>query len=129
MERAIRYVRDNFFVARTFDTLEDLNAQARLWCETASVERRWPQDRTRTVAQAFEVESTRLMPLPHTPFPCFERILVRADKYAFVSFDRNGYGVPPAHASRQLEIVASEGLYLEADQDTGRYQSGDARMT
>lgn len=109
VERAIRYVRDNFFVARTFDSLDDLNAQARRWCETTAVERRWPQDRTQTVAQAFDRESPRLMPLPPTPFPCFERHLVRVNKYAFVLFDGNEYGAPMDQVGKQIEIVASEG--------------------
>lgn len=33
VERAIRYVRDSFFAALAFSGLDDLNAQARLWCE------------------------------------------------------------------------------------------------
>ena len=36
VERAIRYVRDTFFAARTFTDLDDLNAQARPWCEGAA---------------------------------------------------------------------------------------------
>jgi len=32
VERAIRYVRDAFFAARTFTDLDDLNAQAAAWC-------------------------------------------------------------------------------------------------
>jgi hypothetical protein len=108
VERAIRYVRDNFFVARTFKDLEDLNAQALRWCETTAAERKWPQGREQTVAQAFEHEAPRLLPLPPTPFPCFERDLVRVDKYAFVRFDGNEYGVPPEQVGRQVEIVASE---------------------
>ena len=108
VERAIRYVRDNFFVARTFETIEDLNAQARRWCETAAVERKWPQDRTQTVAEAFEREAAKLMSLPLTPFPCLERSMVRVDKYAFVSFDGNEYGVPPQQVGRQVEIIACE---------------------
>ena len=32
VERAIRYVRDGFFAARTFKDLDDLNAQADAWC-------------------------------------------------------------------------------------------------
>jgi len=31
VERAIRYVRDSFFAARTWTSLEDLNAQALAW--------------------------------------------------------------------------------------------------
>ena len=32
VERAIRYVRDGFFAARSFEDLDDLNAQAEIWC-------------------------------------------------------------------------------------------------
>jgi transposase len=35
VERAIRYVRDAFFAARTFADLDDLNAQAGAWCHAA----------------------------------------------------------------------------------------------
>jgi transposase len=31
VERAIRYIRDNFFAGRTFTDLNDLNAQAEAW--------------------------------------------------------------------------------------------------
>jgi transposase len=32
VERAIRYVRDNFFAARTWTDHDDLNTQAEAWC-------------------------------------------------------------------------------------------------
>src|SRR5690606_5252743 len=32
VERRIRYIRDNFFAARTYESLDDLNAQAEDWC-------------------------------------------------------------------------------------------------
>jgi hypothetical protein len=32
-QRAIRYVRDNFFTARSYTDLDDPNAQARAWCD------------------------------------------------------------------------------------------------
>jgi len=34
VERAIRYIRDNFFAGRHYSSLEDLNAQADEWCST-----------------------------------------------------------------------------------------------
>lgn len=56
VERAIRYIRDAFFAGRQFDSLEDLNTQARLWCEQVAGERRCPEDATLTVrASATEV--------------------------------------------------------------------------
>ena len=40
VERAIRDVRENFFAAREFRSLDDLNAQARAWCLEIAKERR-----------------------------------------------------------------------------------------
>jgi transposase len=44
VERSIRYIRDNFFAARVFTDVDDLNAQAQVWCEGDACDRRWPQD-------------------------------------------------------------------------------------
>ena len=40
VERAIRYVRDNFFAARKFTDLDDLNVQAEVWCHGMAADRR-----------------------------------------------------------------------------------------
>jgi transposase len=56
VERAIRYVRDNFFAARTWRDLDDLNAQAEAWCEGQALERPCPEDRSMSVRGAFEQE-------------------------------------------------------------------------
>jgi transposase len=45
VERAIRYVRDNFFAARNWSTIEDLNVQAETWSLGDAASRRWPEDR------------------------------------------------------------------------------------
>ena len=42
VERAIRYVRDSFFAARTFKDIDDLNAQAEAWCNGHAADRRCP---------------------------------------------------------------------------------------
>ena len=62
VERAIRYIRDNFFCARTFTDLDDLNAQADAWACGPADERLCPQDKTLTVGQAFIQEKPRRMP-------------------------------------------------------------------
>jgi len=108
VERSIRYVRDNFFAAREFSSLAELNAQALTWCVTLASERKWPQDRTQTVAQAFAIEQEKLRPLPQAPLACFERVSVKVSKQAFVWFDRNEYSVPHGLVGEQVEVVASE---------------------
>ncbi len=64
VERAIRYVRDNFFAARTWRDIDDLNAQARAWCDGIAADRPWPDDRSLTVREAFERERGSLLALP-----------------------------------------------------------------
>lgn len=49
VERAIRYVRSNFFAGRDWSGLLDLNTQAYTWCEETASQRRCPEDREQTV--------------------------------------------------------------------------------
>jgi transposase len=107
VERAIRFVRDAFFAARTFRDLDDLNAQALAWCQGAAAERPCPEDRARTVREVFAEERPRLLPLPENPFPVEERVEVSVRKTPYARFDLNDYTVPPTHVRRTLVIVAS----------------------
>jgi transposase len=49
VERAIRFVREAFFAARGFRDLDDLNAQAKAWCEGAAADRPCPEERAHSV--------------------------------------------------------------------------------
>lgn len=106
VERAIRYVRDAFFEGRQFTDLSDLNRQAIEWCSTAAVERRWVEDRSRTVLEAFGDEQDKLLALPDTPFPAHERVEVEIGKTPYARFDLNDYSVPHDHNRRTLVVVA-----------------------
>jgi len=108
VERAIQYIRHAFFAARTFVDLADLNAQADAFCQGLSAERRCPEDRTRTVKQAFEEERPRLLSLPQTPFPVDERQEVHVGKTPYVRFDRNDYSIPHTLVQRTLYVLASQ---------------------
>lgn len=106
VERAIRYVRDAFFPARTFTDLADLNRQADEWTATSALDRPWVEDRSRTVRQAFEDEKGVLMPLPNDPFPTFERVEVEVGKQPYARFDLNDYSVPHDRIMRTLVVFA-----------------------
>lgn len=106
VERAIRYIRTAFLPARRWHDLEDLNAQAHAWCEGPASERRCPQDRSLSVAEAFERERDRLLELPATPFPTHERVPVSVGKVPYVRFDGNDYSVPHEHTRRTLTVLA-----------------------
>jgi transposase len=92
-ERSFWTVETNFLAGRSFDSLEDLNRQARQWA-TVRMEQR-PQTKARLIpAQAFEHERHYLHPLPpHLPAP----YLVHrrgTDQYGYVAFAANYYWVP-----------------------------------
>jgi hypothetical protein len=107
VERAIRYVREGFFAARTWRDLEDLNAQADAWCRGQAADRPCPEERQLTVRQAFAQEQPRLLALPDTPFPTDEQVAVKVGKTPYVRFDLNDYSLPSTHVQRLVTVVAS----------------------
>lgn len=106
VERAIRYVRDAFFAARTFVDLDDLNRQATEWCNGLAAERLCPEDRVRSVREVFAEERSLLLALPDHPYPTDERVVVSVGKTPYARFDRNDYTVPHTHVRRTLTVVA-----------------------
>jgi transposase len=108
VERSIRYIREAFFAAREFADLDDLNAQARVWCEGQASDRRWPQDSQLSVRQAFEAERASLLALPEREFALGERLAVEVGKTPYVRFDLNDYTVPHTHVRRTLSVLADD---------------------
>ncbi len=108
VERAIRYIRDSFFAARPFTTLQELNRQARLWRDQTAHARRWVGDDRRSVAEAFEQERAQLLPLPLHPFDCDRMLTIRSGKTIYLRFDLNDYSIPPDAVGRTLTLVASD---------------------
>jgi hypothetical protein len=107
VERAIRFVRDRFFAARTFKDLDHLNAQATTWCQEEAALRGCPEDRERSVRAVFTEERSYLLPLPDNPFPTEERVEGIARKTPYLRFDLNDYTIPHTHLGRPLEILAT----------------------
>jgi hypothetical protein len=107
VERAIRYIRENFYEARQWQDIDDLNAQAKNWVATTAASRRCPGEQTRTVQDAFSEERGSLIALPDDGFPCDECIEVHVGKTPYVRFDLNDYSVPSDYNRRTLTAVAS----------------------
>jgi transposase len=123
VERAIRFFKERFFVARSFHSLEQGNAQLIEFIDTIAHRRphpRWPE---RSVAEVFAEEQLRLLPLPE-PLPHTDLVtLVPVDRTAFVRLDTNRYSVPHIYAGRTLTLVASdtELRLLDGDQPVAHH--------
>lgn len=104
VERAIRYLRDAFLAGREIRDLDTLNAEATAWTAYEADLRRCPGQRDLTVAQAFEVERVRLLPLPDDTFPVAEPIPGRVGKTPYTRFDGNDYSVPHDHVRRPVTL-------------------------
>jgi len=107
VERSIRYIRNNFFAAREFNDLDDLNHQAQQWCQGQSSDRLCPEDRTLTVRKAYEKEKPSLLKLPDNPLPIAEREEVNVGKTPYIRFDLNDYSVPHFYVRKTLTVLAT----------------------
>ena len=67
VERPFRYVREDFFLARSFRSLDDLNAQFRQWLDQVA-NRRLHATTRRIVVEHFAEERPALRPLPAGPY-------------------------------------------------------------
>jgi transposase len=110
VERAIRYARDSFWAGRAFTTLTECNRQALLWRDQVAHQRAWPGDDSRTVAQVFAEEQSRLLPHPLHPFSTDLIVPVYSAKTIYVRFDLNDYSIPPEAVGRPLTLVATDTL-------------------
>jgi transposase len=103
VERPFRYIREDFFLARTFRNLDDLNAQLRLWLDTVANPRRHATTQ-RVVNEAFAEEQPYLKTLPLAPFRSVLRLERRVSHEGMVSVGGNLYSVPDATRKRVVEV-------------------------
>jgi len=107
VERGIRYAKENFWPARTFSDLADLNQQALIWCSEA--DNRIHQSLGITPNEAFIVEQPHLGPLPtRETLYGFEKRIRKVTADSFVSFAGVKYGVPWKYSLSQVEVLPKE---------------------
>jgi len=103
IERPYRYIRADFFMARRFADVEDMNRQLREWLDAvANVRRHGTTDRI--VAEHYAEERCALQPLPAGRFDavlCVER---RLSRDGCVSVGGNYYSVPDGTRQHVVEV-------------------------
>lgn len=103
VERPFRYIRQDFFLGRTFRNLIDLNAQL----EARRVEIANPRVHPttgRVVDEAFAEELPALRQLPANPYSAVQTIERRVTKDGMVSVGGNHYSVLDTTRRRTLEV-------------------------
>ena len=117
VERPFRYVRADFFLARSFRNLDDLNVQLREWLDQVA-NRRTHATTRRVVAEHFAEEQPHLQKLPAGPFQAVLKLERRITRDGMISLAGNLYSVPNATRRRVVEVhsTASEVRILEDGQ-------------
>jgi transposase len=93
VERPFGWIEDDFLRGRTFESIEDLNAQARVWMDTvANV--RTHSTTGRRVDAAYEEERPFLIALPSMPFHAERREVRTVQKDGYIPLDGSYYPTP-----------------------------------
>ena len=108
VERAIQDVRDNFFAARDFTSVADPNVQAMAWCQEMAPERKVPDQKHKSVVEAFAEDKALMIGLAEDAFAVDECLEVRVGKTPYLRFDKNDYSVPHTHVEQNLSVIASD---------------------
>jgi transposase len=106
VERPFDYIENNFLAGRSFESFEDLNVQARAWCDrvNATVKRHLHA----SPRELFATERVRMKPLPlHVPevYELHHRIV---DTEGYVNVRRNRYSAPWKLIGRDVEVRESK---------------------
>jgi len=102
VERNFDFIENNFFAGRTFSSWDDLNAQARAWCDR--VNSTYKKFIRAVPRELFAIERLRLKPLPAW-IPDVYRLAERiVDVDGYVALNSSRYSVPADWIGRRVEV-------------------------
>src|SRR5579863_4765719 len=102
VERPFHFIENNFLAGRTFASWEDLNSQARQWCD--KVNSTYKKYLRAVPRELFTVERLHLKPLPAW-IPEVYRLQQRlVDIEGYVALNSNRYSVPVEWIGRRVEV-------------------------
>jgi hypothetical protein len=104
VERAIGYIRQNFWPLRSFSDLVDVNLQARQWVNEIANQRRH-RETNQIPDECFQPEALRQLPALVPDYRDTREVLVHKDLR--LSFDGNRYCVPPRYVGLKLIVKAN----------------------
>ena len=105
VERPFSYIRQDFFLGRSFRNLDDLNAQLTDWLDTVANVRTHGTTQ-RVITEAFTAEQPELQTLPEHRFDAVLKLERRVSHDGFIAVGGNYYSVP----DRTRRVVEVEQL-------------------
>jgi transposase len=102
VERPFAFIENNFLAGRTFSRWEDLNQQARQWCD--KVNSTYKKHLRAVPRELFAMERLHLKPLPAwipEPYRLLQRLV---DMEGYVALHTNRYSVPLDWIGRRVEV-------------------------
>jgi hypothetical protein len=102
VERPFAFIENNFLAGRTFSSWEDLNQQARQWCD--KVNSTYKKHLRAVPRELFAMERLHLKPLPAwipEPYRLHQRLV---DMEGYVALHTNRYSVPLDWIGRRVEV-------------------------
>jgi len=105
VEGLVGYARRNFMVpVPRAATWEELNAQLLEHCRRRREQKVWGHQET--IAERFERDREKLLPLPPVPYEACQKRSTRASSQALVRYETNDYSVPVEYGHRQVLVKA-----------------------
>ena len=102
VERPFSFIENNFLAGRTFDSWDDLNLQARLWCDRVNAT---TKKHIRAVPrELFAIERMHLKPLPVWIPPVYRLHERMVDVEGYVALHSSRYSVPVDWIGRRVEV-------------------------
>ncbi|WP_047154061.1 IS21 family transposase [Aneurinibacillus tyrosinisolvens] len=103
VESSVRYVQDNFFYGREFESMHHLNEEAITWCQR--VARRVHGTTRKIPYECWKEEQAYLHLLPELPYLSSNMQVRKADKTGLISVEGNRYSVPWMYQNHNVRIV------------------------
>lgn len=119
VEAGVKYVRRNFLCAREAQSVDDLEAQLRVWLAHVANARTHGTTH-RIVSDAWEAEKPFLQSAAaRAPYPFVEEHKRRVSRDAYVAFRTNRYAAPWQAAGQDVRVqIADAQVHLLRDRDT-----------
>ena len=128
VERTVRFIEQNFMPGRRFTDVEDLNRQARQWCDEQN-RRIHGTTGERPIDRLVEEQLGTLPPADRLAKYRFE--VRKASRDGFVSYDGVRYGIPWQYSGREVKVRDINGfieIYWEKELIAQHKKHSQSRM-